>query len=1037
MRPLMLKMKAFGPYAGTQELDFTRLADNRLFLITGPTGAGKSTILDAICFALYGKTSGKERDGRQMRSDFADPDDPTEVTLDFSLGDKYYRVWRKPEQERPRKRGTGTVMQTSDATLWKISGPGEDPHSAPGEDSLSAAGEDGASAPEIVASQWSKVTARVVDLLGFEHDQFRQVIMLPQGQFRKVLTAGSRDREAILEVLFRTEIFRQIEEALKLAAKDLAAAMEKLRSRSEIILSQAQADDRAGLAGQLKQHEKSVARFDRALKTLRKKEEGAREKLEAGRRQEEKFAERDQADIALAGLEARKNDVEQDRARLRRARKAAGLTGAEDNLGERLAEADERKERKVRCAEDLKRALEARDAATAALAAEKKKERRREKTRKRLHELDGLTGKIDDLESSRQDLERANDRVNVLREARDLAKADLKKLKSEVLTLEKSLDRKNKTAGTAEALEEKAKQAERQLEQRRKLQASRGRLREARKARAGAKKLLKTADREIEAFRKKLHGLEASWRAAQAGILARGLEKGKPCPVCGSREHPLPARLEKSVPEESALVEMRGRLENLETAREDMRGKDTAAQAAVSRLEAEAASLEEALGREAGISLRGLEAAGRKVTLQLQAARQARDETGEIAARLGSSKNREKAAAETAEKTEKKLRDGLQAMAAHQATVRERQSILPRALRSAAALDDARRQTRMELEGMIGAYETAAEAATAAKEDYAGAKAAYANASRSAKTSAGKAAGAEKTFIRKLGKAGFSGREDYETAKLEEAEVEALDRGIRDFEGELKAADKRAQRARRAVRGRKRPDLAPLAERARDATAAREDMFKRLTETGKEVEALKRSTSALDEIDREIKWLETEYSVTGRISEVANGKNPLKLTFQRFVLSSLLDDVLLSATERLKIMSRSRFHLSRVFAGADRRHAGGLDLEVYDAHTGKSRSVSTLSGGEGFLASLALALGLADVVQERTGGIRLEAIFVDEGFGTLDPESLDLAMRALMDLQEGQRLVGIISHVPELKETIDVRLEVTPSRRGSSARFVT
>jgi len=157
MRPLRLEMRAFGPYAGSQELDFTELADNRLFLITGPTGAGKSTILDAICFALYGKTSGKERDGKQMRSDFADPDEPTEVTLDFSLGEKCYRVWRKPEQERPRKRGTGTVSQASDATLWKIPAPGEDPPFT----------------PEVIASQWSKVTTRVVDLLGFEHDQFR------------------------------------------------------------------------------------------------------------------------------------------------------------------------------------------------------------------------------------------------------------------------------------------------------------------------------------------------------------------------------------------------------------------------------------------------------------------------------------------------------------------------------------------------------------------------------------------------------------------------------------------------------------------------------------------------------------------------------------------------------------------------------------------------------------------------------------------------------------------------------------------------
>jgi exonuclease SbcC len=927
------------------------------------------------------------------------------------------------------------VIQASDATLWKLPALRNDRSS--GDDPASAPGVDPASDPEVMASQWSKVTAQVVDLLGFEHDQFRQVIMLPQGQFRKVLSAGSRDREAILEVLFRTEIFRQIEDALKLAAKDLAAGMDKLRNKSEIILSQAGAGDRAEMEAHLKQHQRAAAGFEARLKVLRRKEESARAKLEAGRRQDEKFAEREQAGQALEALEAMKSDVDLDRVRLGRARKAAGLADAEDNLRERQAEALERQERRTLCTEDLRNARAARDSAIAALSAEKKKERRREKTRKRLHGLDGLTGKVEELEASLRDLAGAEEGLGALREERDRCRTDLKNLKAEVIRLEKSLERKSRKAGTVEALEEKAKQAERQLERRKKLETSRDRLREARRSRAAAKKLLVSAGSEYEAYRRRLNELEACWRAGQAGILARELVNGRRCPVCGSTKHPRPARLEKSVPEESALVEMRGRLEELESAREEMRGKDAAAGTSVSRLEAEVESLQEELGEGVRLSLRASETAHSRLRLRLQAARQARTEAGEISDRLKSLRREEQAASQALEGADEKLRERLESRAALEATVKERRSLLPRSLRTAAALEDARRRTGKELEALIEAYESAAETATAAKEAYAAARAAATTASRAAKTAANKAASAAMAFERKLAKAGFSGLEDFEDSKLEETRVEALDRRIRDFEGELKAAARRAQRARKAVRGRNRPDLAPLAERARQATEEREEMLRRLTETRKELEAVRRSSSMLDEIEQELTDLEREYSVTGRISEVANGRNPLKLTFQRFVLSSLLDDVLLSATERLKIMSRSRFHLSRIFAGADRRYAGGLDLEVYDAHTGKSRPVSTLSGGEGFLASLALALGLADIVQERTGGIRLETIFVDEGFGTLDPESLDLAMRALMDLQEGQRLVGIISHVPELKETIDVRLEVTPSRRGSSARFVT
>lgn len=1021
MRPLRLEMKAFGPYAGTQEVDFTCLGDSRLFLITGPTGAGKSTILDAICFALYGKTSGKERDGKQMRSDFAEVSDPTEVTLDFSLGKSCYRVWRRPDQERPRKQGTGTVIQASDATLWKIPPPGEGPDFE----------------PEVIASQWSRVTAHVIDLIGFEHDQFRQVIMLPQGQFRKLLTAGSKDREAILEVLFRTEIFRRIEEALKLAAKDLSAKMEKLKNKSEIILAQANAEDRKQLDKRCRQYEKSETGFEKRLKVLRRKEDRAREKLEAGRRQEEKFAEREQAEAALARLETRKPGIELDRARLMRARKAAGLTGVEDNLRERRVESDEKQEHQEACAVELEQAGALKDAALARLAAEKKKESRRERTRKRLHHLDGLTGKIGELESSARHLAEISDQVKASREERDRRKAELKQLRTGIRLLEKSLLKKSKKAGASEALEEKTRRSGKELEQRRILGTRRGELSEARKAQAAARKLLRSVGGEYEALRRKLEELEARRLAAQAGILARELKKGKRCPVCGSTEHPHPAPLEKDVPEESALLELRGRLEKLESRRENMRKQDSSTQSRVSRLEAEIESLEGALGGSAGWSLRNLEAANKKLVLELEAAREAKDETEEITGGLRSARNHERAAVESADKAESKLRRAMEARAALKATVKERESTLPRALRSASALETARNKARMELRTLTEAYESAADSATAAKEAYAGARAAFQTAARARKAAAGKAASAGKAFDRRLVKAGFSGRRDFEVAKMEDSEVDGLEREIRDFEGELKAAGARFDRARKAVGSRKRPDLSHLEERAGEASAAREDMLKQLTETRKELEAGRRSATVLDEVDRDLRELEVKYSVMGGISEVANGKNPLRLTFQRFVLSSLLDDVLLSATGRLKIMSRSRFHLGRISAGVDRRHAGGLDLEVYDSHTGKSRAVSTLSGGEGFLASLALALGLADVVQARTGGMRLETIFVDEGFGTLDPESLDLAMRALVDLQEGQRLVGIISHVPELKETIDVRLEVTPSLRGSSARFVT
>jgi DNA repair protein SbcC/Rad50 len=244
------------------------------------------------------------------------------------------------------------------------------------------------------------------------------------------------------------------------------------------------------------------------------------------------------------------------------------------------------------------------------------------------------------------------------------------------------------------------------------------------------------------------------------------------------------------------------------------------------------------------------------------------------------------------------------------------------------------------------------------------------------------------------------------------------------------------ERAQQAARDLMAPDIEELDKAFQKAKDNLEGGIKAETALNEQFKQLNGWLEGLRKVVHELESLEAHYAVTGRIADVANGRNHSGMTFQRFVLAALLDDVLIAASERLKLMSKGRFHLQRTTVRGDRRAAAGLDLEVYDTYTGTTRPVNTLSGGESFLASLALALGLADVVQAYAGGIRLDTIFVDEGFGSLDPEALDLAFRALVDLQHGGRLVGIISHVPELKERIDVRLEVTRTQRGSLASFV-
>ncbi len=263
-----------------------------------------------------------------------------------------------------------------------------------------------------------------------------------------------------------------------------------------------------------------------------------------------------------------------------------------------------------------------------------------------------------------------------------------------------------------------------------------------------------------------------------------------------------------------------------------------------------------------------------------------------------------------------------------------------------------------------------------------------------------------------------------------------LDEDIRKFEGELQAARDRLNRAIESAQNLESVNVELLEEEYNKIKEEIERLIATDTTLKNQKVSVGNWLKHLDNIKKELERLEKEYGVVGHLADVASGRNQFGITFQRFVLSSLLEDVLLVASKRLQMMSKGRFALQRTRTRSDQRVTGGLDLEIYDSYTGTNRSVSSLSGGESFLASLSLALGLSDVVQSYAGGVQLETIFIDEGFGSLDSEALDCALKALMDLRQGGRLVGIISHVQELKECIDVRLEVISDKKGSVARFV-
>ncbi|KAI5915188.1 AAA family ATPase [Thauera sp. 2A1] len=1037
MKPLKLTLQAFGPFAGREEVDFTRLPAGALFLISGPTGAGKTSILDGITYALYGDTSGGERSAREMRSHHADDGLQTEIEFEFALGERRYRVKRVPEQERAALRGSGLVKVLAKAELSRLDGETWTP----------------------LAQKTTEVTAQVEELLGFKADQFRQVALLPQGQFRKLLAAGSGEREKILETLFGTATYKRLQDALKTEAASLRERGEQARLRRETLLQQAGATTPEALAVQQAELAAALATLVEEEQRARDEDAAARAALQQGQASAALFAEAEAAHAALQALIARAGEVEAQRARLQLAQRAQQVQPAETALAAARRTATEAREREAQAAADLVRATAALQQADAGLQAEAARAPERETAQRELMRLDALGDAVARLAHA-EDALRAHEAGRAeagRRLATTVARRD--ELAARRGTLAARIDALQPQAAQAEALALRVQRAERREQAAASLVASTRQLAAQQAAEARQQQAFDDAQQALQQRRAQLDALDARWRQAQAAILARHLHDGDACPVCGSAEHPAPARYDGELPTEQALQAVAAAVREAEAATEAARRKldaaaqaRAAAQAEVSTREAALRAEDSALGEAAPAPLADLRTA-------LHAARTAAADIGPLRDALQALDADIATAGAAFEQAREASVAAASAAQAALGLAEERRAAVPENLRARAALDAAiaaARAKRAQLEAALQSAQAAQQAATARATALGAQRETLAEAAQAATT---RVAEAGEQFGEALRAAGFadpaadpaadSGAHPaapLETDTLQRAEaawraavlpapdIERLARGIRSADEQLAAARERAERATRAIAGIVAPDLAALESRAAACRERIEAVLARIAHQRGEQARLAKLLAALDDIARESGAIEAEYRVVGHLADIANGDNGRKLTFQRYVLAALLDDVLRAASLRLKAMSRGRYLLQRREDVADARRAAGLDLEVFDDYTGRARPASTLSGGEGFMASLSLALGLSDVVQAYAGGVQLDTLFIDEGFGSLDPESLDMAMKALIDLQQRGRMVGVISHVEEMKQQIDVAIEVVQGVWGSRVR---
>ncbi|WP_080846313.1 AAA family ATPase [Cytobacillus gottheilii] len=1041
MRPLKLTMQAFGPYAGKEEIDFTQLGMRTMFVISGKTGAGKTTIFDGISFAIYGKASGEDRNGSDLRSQFASESMATEISLEFSLRNKTYFISRSPQQIKKKERGDGTTTVGAKAELYVYD-------------------EDGKL--QLLASNVRDVDEKIKEIMIIDSNQFRQILMIPQGEFRKLLTSDSKDKELILQRLFHTELYKRIEEVLKEEASQLKKAVEKrLEERSQAIQQ-----IHASFSDELKAYieagstndvvilpllQEELSFMDAALQQLikaGKTEQEKRNKLQQKLYEAENIVKQletkeslQQRKIELDGL---KTTVEQKEAEIALAHKAAILEQQEEichMLKRDLDEAEQEHHQADTRLKDLTQLLQQHEARW---TAEQNKGEARTSAQENVHRLKNIQEDIYSFAAVETEAMEANKDLQQLKEKRSGLEGQQIQMeaKLEELAAEKGkLEQNQLQFMQNEHVIEKLNNELQKLQQ---LKNQYDRFNEADHVHKEKEQYYTATKHQLDDAKATQEALENKWLKGQAAVLAGKLADGEACSVCGSEHHPLPAHASGEVPTDEDLKAAKEKLVKVEQQKAQAESAFYQAQSTKQAIFDTLHDLEEDIRKNSpDYQKEQLPSLFHTAKEKLQELTLTQKEYSKEKERLSQCEHQLK----TGEEAKKKLQNELQITRekVNDATIRytEKQTELtrmtakiPAELRSVQLYQKQLQQAENELQDLHNKLEAAQKMYQDTQSKHAAEKARLELLEKNAGHIREKLKVERELFVDNMQKQGFTVYGEYKQAKRTEQQLQNLDSYIRNYREELRSVTDRISELSELLRHVEKPDLEAMRNQLNELDeqiSILQEQYTSLTIKKRENEATKQK---IDDINDSMKQLEERYQLIGHLADISKGQNTYRITFERFVLAAFLDDILREANSRLTKMTSGRYELLRKTDRSKGNVQSGLELLIFDQYTGQERHVKTLSGGESFKASLALALGLADVVQNYAGGVSLETMFIDEGFGTLDPESLDQAIESLIDIQSSGRLVGLISHVPELKERIDARLEVTATQTGSKTQFL-
>ncbi len=1065
MRPILLEMQAFGPYAGQTSVDFSVFDEVGLFLLTGPTGAGKTTLFDAICFVLYGESSGALRPVDSLRSHHAPVDLLTEVRLSFELRGRTYRITRSPRQDRPKARGEGLTDFKGDATFEDLSGQ----PLGKGEDQGLVQGQ----APIVGIKE---VGQAIYKLLGVDAQQFRQIMMIPQGEFRQLLIAESKDREAILSNLFGTGHYELIRQKLQEESQALSIGIgDTIRANKQLISqlqSTPQLESEPFKAADLPDVKSLITALEASTQEIKQEVQQQEQALGTANDQVKKqvlvIEQAQKINQQIIEIEALKDKQETLNAEM------AGM----EALRQQLAINPSYREIINLSKEQDQRTLEQQ-------ALEQKMVRQTQALNQAKVHLEALTQEFlvyqgGEFEAGIQGL---TTQIEAVAQALRLL-ASLQENAKESLSAQGTLNIKEATKGQVqkqiqaitqewEALGPLEGMLLSQREQRFTLEAEIGKLEQSLKTwgqfQGQALNLKKDseglqAERAlIETQKADVLGLEARWiegkrryHLNQAALLSGLLVPLEPCPVCGSCEHPQPA-----VAVEAIAPQVLTQLED------DYRSGQIALESLVYHHQKEVQRQSEALqdltidvaapAQPLSHLLLAIETQqeGYQASL-LQAKAALALKVSEIQATLKGAQKKEQLQADikTLEKELMGLESETQQSLGHLEVLKTQSNSLKEAIgaqqpstdsawtlgeevswsRLAADLKTLQTQKsanlnsqlnlKSELQKRLSAAEATCQSDSSIKDHFQAQLIETNQYLSELKTRMSQGLDPLKPMtLQEIGE-----------KHLEDGAVNTYRKELEAFDRQLTGVQTQLEVLRSAVGQSTNQALEPLTEALQVCESTRDHLMGSVNDLKRLLENHERIHRGLLENNLQSEALMARYQEVAHLSDVTSGKNPKNLTLERFVLTRYMDAILEKANGKLLGLTEGRFYLVRTEDANRKGKQAGLELAAFDAYTGSTRHVKTLSGGETFKASLALALGLSEVVEAHAGGVRLDTLLIDEGFGTLDSESLDQAINCLMDLQATGRLVGIISHVPELKERIGAKILVVPTQEGSTIK---